>query len=415
MFESWDSFASGGIFASLEEIENELRKQGFSQGEIDDKLAQILSDSIQQAISVTGPSIAKSLLRDAPRMLAEHRDLREGFEFRLRWIWGEALDLLYGVMVCCSELGEAFHFAYRSDVAEDDFRFEALVRLHARACLIASEIHALLRAGHAWGAQARWRTLHEISVVAAVLGDGNQELARRYLIHCQVEECRDIELDIKYGRLSGDEAEIAEQVEEIARIREEARNDFGPSFKKPWGWSAMVFDKGDPNFERLEELAELDNLRPHYRTSSHLIHGGSTGTSMILKDSDEGQFFATGPNNAGLSEPGQCCAISVLQVTHSLIAYARSEDPNPLLLSGINSIQLLQNQAMKAMVSAEERVEKLTQERRIAVSKGRMSFLAWNYRIRFEQRVWQFQEFLKLQHSRTGRVIRRLRTRKVPD
>jgi hypothetical protein len=41
-----------------------------------------------------------------------------------------------------------------------------------RACLVGSEIYGLPRTGHAAGAQARWRTLHELAVVASTLATG---------------------------------------------------------------------------------------------------------------------------------------------------------------------------------------------------------------------------------------------------
>jgi hypothetical protein len=57
------------------------------------------------------------------------------------------------------------------------------VRLHSRACLVASEVRALLASGHPFGAQARWRTLHELGVVAFILRMSDKEVAERYLLH----------------------------------------------------------------------------------------------------------------------------------------------------------------------------------------------------------------------------------------
>ena len=66
-------------------------------------------------------------------------------------------------------------------VARQDQKFEALIRLHARAVRTASEVLILLRSGYSAAAFARWRTLHEIRIVLVVLADGNEELIRRYL------------------------------------------------------------------------------------------------------------------------------------------------------------------------------------------------------------------------------------------
>ncbi len=44
----------------------------------------------------------------------------------------------------------------------------ALLMLHARTCLVASELETMIRCGYADGAAARWRTLHEMAVTIAV-------------------------------------------------------------------------------------------------------------------------------------------------------------------------------------------------------------------------------------------------------
>jgi Family of unknown function (DUF5677) len=81
------------------------------------------------------------------------------------------------------EAGEDYH--QRHTPAEGDWLYAALVRRQARGCLVASEVLALLRSGHASGAHARWRSLHEIAVVAGFIQD--QETARRYLSHGAIE------------------------------------------------------------------------------------------------------------------------------------------------------------------------------------------------------------------------------------
>jgi hypothetical protein len=73
----------------------------------------------------------------------------------VRDIWGEALDALYALYVVAVEAAEDYFSRTRSQAVEDDIVWEALLRIQARACHVASEIQALLRSGHAEGAQAR--------------------------------------------------------------------------------------------------------------------------------------------------------------------------------------------------------------------------------------------------------------------
>jgi Family of unknown function (DUF5677) len=144
--------------------------------------ASIWSDALDQ--SAVG--LAERLREDAPRMPREHAEIRIGFEERLKTRWRPAFDLYEMVLVGCTEAGSDLHDALTRDggpVSDHPVKLHALTLLHSRACMVANEVFALLRTGHAAGAQARWRTLHEIAVIAFVLGTGSDDLAYRFLLH----------------------------------------------------------------------------------------------------------------------------------------------------------------------------------------------------------------------------------------
>jgi hypothetical protein len=117
------------------------------------RLAQVaVPKAVDAAVEVTH----ESMQRRASALLEEVRGSQEGFEQRLYARWGRALDIAETLRVVALEAGEDFH--QRHSPAAGDWRYAALVRLHARGCLIASEVMALLRSGHASGAHARWRS-----------------------------------------------------------------------------------------------------------------------------------------------------------------------------------------------------------------------------------------------------------------
>jgi hypothetical protein len=94
-----------------------------------------------------GAILAGHLKDDAPRTLEEHRLFRDEFEQGLLAYWSEALDALYAVYIVAVEMGGEFNQEHRAEALEEqDFVFDALIGLHARACVAMSEIHALLRA-----------------------------------------------------------------------------------------------------------------------------------------------------------------------------------------------------------------------------------------------------------------------------
>ena len=154
-------------------------------------------------------------------MLREHRDFRRGFEQRLQQRWGPALDLYECVRVCCLETGEDFQKRQDQQADGGSLKRSALTLLHARACLVASEVQGLLRSGHAAGAQARWRTLHELAVVAFVLGNHDPEISERFLLHRHVERYKDARQYQQYCEALGYEQFGDTEMEEIRQHRDE--------------------------------------------------------------------------------------------------------------------------------------------------------------------------------------------------
>ena len=87
-------------------------------------------------------------------------------------------------MTACREVNvEEYQKARKSKSTKNQTLSEALVRLHARACQVSTEILVLLENGLADGAMARWRTLFEIGVVITLLVDGGEILAKHYADH----------------------------------------------------------------------------------------------------------------------------------------------------------------------------------------------------------------------------------------
>lgn len=153
--------------SSLNELFVTLVHQAVERGAGEQAIVAAIDQGAQAAAVV----VADRLEADAPRMLREHKAIRDGFERRLQQRWGPALNLYECVYVCCLEAGESFQNKHGDSARQSvDAKFSALTLLHGRSCMVTSEIYGLLRTGHAAGAQARWRTLHELAVVAFTPG-----------------------------------------------------------------------------------------------------------------------------------------------------------------------------------------------------------------------------------------------------
>jgi hypothetical protein len=155
------------------------------------KVATELSNAFPHIVTKISTLLLKELKRDAPRMLRERNQERKAFEAQLSQEWGRALNLLEMFIVIAFEAGVKFNEEFRPQAAQDnDLVFEVLTRLHARACQVAQEVLVLLRSGFADGAHARWRTLHELAVVAWFVNKTGNDVAERYLLHSHIETYR---------------------------------------------------------------------------------------------------------------------------------------------------------------------------------------------------------------------------------
>src|SRR5207248_8597301 len=100
-----------------------------------------VAQGLTAAVDKGSVLLVQELKRRAPGMLQEHKEFQRGFEDRIEATWGEALDRYYEVLVCTQEAGANFNDEHSLEAeADDDARFLALVSLHARACLVASDI-----------------------------------------------------------------------------------------------------------------------------------------------------------------------------------------------------------------------------------------------------------------------------------
>jgi Family of unknown function (DUF5677) len=253
-------------------------------------------------------------------VLRSERRYRTGFESSLRRIWGHALDLLETQIMISLEAGDSFNSKYRLEAsASQDRVFEVLTRLHARGCQIGSEVLTLLKAGFADGAHARWRTLHELAVVAYFIKEKmDNELAERYLLHSAVESLREAKQYQKHYEAL-DEKPIEE---DILKKMEDTINNlcerFGSNFRKRYGWAAKSLGKPDPSFADIENRAGFEHMRPWYKLASHNVHANPKGI-MFRLGYGQWDLLLAGPSNEGLSAPGQSTALSLSQLTIALL------------------------------------------------------------------------------------------------
>ncbi len=293
-----------------------------------DRFLEDLPSLITETTDELSQKILHDLRNDSKRMLEDHRQDLGAFQTNLREVWGHAFDLLEMFIVISLEAGESFGKEYGAAASDtSDYVFEVLIRSHARACQIAYEILTLLKSGLADGAHARWRSLHEISVISIFISTYGNELAERYLLHDGIESCKAATIYKEHCEELGYERLTEAELSGLKDVHDGLISRFGNGYKSDYGWASEVIGNDRPTFRQIEQFAGLEHLRPHYKMACHNIHANPKGLFFRLGLYPEsGDTLLAGPSNVGLTDPGHSTAISLAQITAALLTHQPNID-----------------------------------------------------------------------------------------
>ena len=266
--------------------------------------------------------IKQSLAASANKMLKERRKLAKGFEQRNVRRWAKPFDVLETHIVICTEAGEDFNKTYRPQAAKNtDLVFDLVVRHHARACHISQEILCLLRSGFPDAAHARWRALHEVAVTAMFIAKHGQNCAERFYFHEVVDSYDGMIEHKKYEDRLKAKGPSQKEIDECKIQRDFLVEKYGKKFGDHYGWASYLFpNHGRVSFTAIEKDVDLDHMRPYYKWASQNIHAGSKGMRNRLglcEATDD--ILLVGQSNSGMTDPAHATAISLCQITATLL------------------------------------------------------------------------------------------------
>ncbi len=290
-------------------------------GELADEFVNGLPKIIENTSKDAAEMLLKALKRRWPEQDAYQREVLDGFKERLEARWGEGFGLLRMLLTSCRELGQETATRLRKSKSHKNRVLRGLlVRLHARACQITAEIITLMGNGFADGAMARWRTLYEVGVLATVIADAGEAVARQYIEHEVVESKLAME---EYARCHvglGFKPIPAREHRRVERAFAAAVKAHGADFGKPYGWAAAHLKKKKVTFRDLEDAAQRSSMRSYYRMASYNVHA-DTPKSIFFRLGVMGDqsIVIAGATDAGFTEPGQNAAFTLVQITALLL------------------------------------------------------------------------------------------------
>lgn len=284
-----------------------------------------IAQASEQVARTLFPQIAASMLVDlkrrTPSMLRKHKRDDAGFVARNYHRWKRPLDLLELLWNISEEVGAKFNETERAAAVEaNDYQFEALVSLHARGLLISREVLCLLYGGFPDGALSRWRSLHETAVIAVFVQSNDQETAHRYLASFPFASLRAAKQLNKHAERANMAPFTDQELTEMTRRCEGFEGRFGQEMHNEYGWASKVLNNQKPNFTHLEKAVQLDHWRPRYRWASQHTHGGYRPPFAMLGTTESrAPVHLVGQSNSGFTDPIHMTAISLNQVTSSLL------------------------------------------------------------------------------------------------
>jgi hypothetical protein len=248
----------------------------------------------------------------------------------LREVWGAALDGCELVIDGCVEVCGLFHGHYHGRAqAEDEQRFLVLRDLFQRAHDAAWEAHVLLSHGAPGGALARWRTVHELNVVSALIRQGDADLARRYRDWHRFDAKRSIIDTTRAMEAAGATIEAKGLFEFLEKDQAELEERYGSSFTRgDYGWATQALrEQGIETAKgRHHSLLHLEQAvgglerRAWYRMASHAVHAR---LSSAIRAPDR-----FGPKPVGLHAPARVVCLDLWMTAGNFVSLYPDEDFN---------------------------------------------------------------------------------------
>ncbi len=250
--------------------------------------ATLVDDDPERAVDL--------FLEDAGDVLFELRSEHSLLQARIADRWEDAFDLYELFRASSFALAQRAWAPEEASTRIDLERRVAVRLLFVRAYVTAGEILALIRAGFGNGAVARWRTMHEVEVLAALLAAAEEDTVRSYGDYLAYEAWRTIATYERHHEELGWEPLPAEELQAITARGEDVRREYrGRLARSSYEWARRELAGGLPELaddatpvelRHLEEHVGLTAHRALYQLASDAVHAGwkaARGYELLLE------------------------------------------------------------------------------------------------------------------------------------
>lgn len=342
-------------------------------GELDlDQVVQEITEGVEASLPALLETLRQtcldSVLDKPDARLLDLANAQSAFESRLRLTWHKPLTLLGIYLAVVYELGEAWGKKLQRSRAKDRDVIDVILRLHARTVQVAAEVRTLLQSGFADGALSRWRTIHELVVIALFIAREGSEVARRYLEHLDVDSYKAAQQYQQAAPLLGYKPVPPRELASLTKRVDALKKRYGKEFAGEYGWAAGALNGRSANFAVIEEAVNLHRFRPYFRLASNTVHAGPKGAFFRLGIIGPDLLLA-GASNAGLDEAARLTALSLAQITSCLLNLRPTLDSGVWSGVLIDLAQMIEAEAVKVQRGIERKERRLLQAGKPAAKK----------------------------------------------
>ena len=238
-----------------EELDNVMQKVILDIQDLKKTLPMITENTMNEMKNIFSSTIYKELRKTNKKMLKDEIQTRKNFNKNLQELWGKPLNLLHTLIVMARETGSNYlngQFHIHSSLEPMDLTEELLVRIHARAIQITEEVLVLLKNGFADGAEARWRTLHELTVISAFIAKHGNSVAEQYIDHELIEQYKMAKQHNQYTIQLGASKIPLNEIELLEEKYFKLVNKYGENYKSDYGWASSTLNNKRPTFSAIE-------------------------------------------------------------------------------------------------------------------------------------------------------------------
>ncbi len=284
-----------------------------------------LIEGIPGLVETMGKDFGRGLADDCRERWKSHYEIiateREAMRAKISANWGDAFADLRMLIELCAGYGDEFNRTHlQARRKRNQVRNHVLSRLHIRACRVSEEIALLLENGYAEGAEARWRTLLEVSVTMLLIKLGGDILAQRYLDH-EVIEARKMVDDHDRALGAGSKAKMRISTidrKDLNADHARAIHKYGKAFQGMYGWASGQLGICDqPQFHHLQEVAGNLAMKLQYRLACFGVHASPRKLVQPMHQWDP-TTHVPGLFSAGFESSGINTAYTLVQATLTL-------------------------------------------------------------------------------------------------